>query len=133
MRNMPSVLTSLGLVVILVAGLRGGDTTSGAFAFMALLILAVATYPPADARRGDQAAIVLASTAWLLALGLLLEEARAGMVMEQVTEAFLVLAGSALVVVDVAARLSGDRAERAATGWGGEAERVEPVPPFPRC
>jgi hypothetical protein len=132
MRNRQSVLTPIGLVVILVAGLRGADTRFGAFAFMALLILAVATYPPADAWRGDQAAMVLASTAGLLALGLLFEEVRAYMVMEQVIDDFLVVTGSALVMVDSTARLLGNREERAATGWGGEAERAHPVPPFPR-
>ncbi len=131
MRKMPSVLTPSGLVLILVGGLRGGDATSGAFAFVAFLILGVVTYPPAEARRGAQAAMVLGSALCLLALTLVLEEFRVGLVKARAMDDVLVLAGSALVVVDAAGQLLGGRhTERAAARWGGRTDRAQPVRPL---
>jgi hypothetical protein len=51
-------------------------------------------------------------------------------VTEQVIDDFLVVAGSALVMVDSAARLLGNREKPAAAGWTGEAQDAHPVPPF---
>ncbi len=132
MRTMQSVLTPVGLVVILVAGLRGGDMTSGAFAFMAFLILAVVTYPPADPRRGHQAAMILASAIGLLDLGLLFEEVRAGAVMAQAVNDLLMLVGAGMVVIDAASRLPGDQEDRVASGWSHRTDRAQPVPPLSR-
>ncbi len=132
MRRMPSVLSAVGLVLILVGGLRGGDMTSGALAFMAFLILGVATYPPADPRRGDQATMVLASAVGLLDLGLLFEEVRAGAVRAQVFDGLLMLVGSSMVVADAAGRLLGDRGDRVATDWGDGTDRAQPVRPLSR-
>jgi hypothetical protein len=132
MHTMLTPLTGIGLVMVLVGGLRGGETTDGAAAFLALLVLAVATYPPADPRRGEPAAIVLASTAGLLALGLLVEEVRADMPMGQVMDDFSVLIGSALVTVGAVARMLGDREERHASAWGGAAGCPQPAPPISR-
>ncbi len=129
MHNMQSVLTPIGLVVLLVAGLRGGGTTSGAFAFMAFLILAVATYPPADPRSGHQAAMVLASAIGLLNLGLLFQEVRAGAVMAQAINDLLMLVGAGMVMYDAASRLPGGQEDRVATGWSGRTDRAQPVPP----
>ncbi len=129
MGRMPSVLTAIGLVFILVGGLRGGDPTSGAFAFMALLILGVTTYPPADARRGAQAALVLATALGLLVLGLLLEDARAGALKAQVTDDLLMLVGCAMVVAEAAGRLLGGRnQDRIVAPWGGGADGAHPAP-----
>jgi hypothetical protein len=135
MDRMQSILTPLGLVLILLGGLRGGDMTSGASAFMAFLILGVATYPPADARRGAQAALVLATALGLLALGSLLDDAPAGLVKAPAMNDLAVLVGSAMVMVDAAGRLLGHRAGReagAARDWRGEGDRAQPVPPLSR-
>ena len=132
MRTMQTPLAGIGLVLILVGGLRGEGMTDGAAALIALLILAVATYPPADPRRGDQAAMILASAAGLLALGLLFEEVGADMGMEKMVDDFSVLGGSALVTVDAMARALRHREDYTAAGWGGDAEGAEPVSPFSR-
>ncbi len=131
-RRRSFVLTAIGLVFILVGGLRSGDATSGAFAFVGFLILGVVTYPPADARRGAQAAMVLGSALSLLALGSVLEAFRVGMVKAHVMDDLLVLGGSGMVVLDAAGRLLGNRVEdRMAPGWGDEAQRGHPVSPLP--
>ncbi len=130
-RKLTSALTAVGLIFILVGGLRSGDATSGAFAFVGFLILGVVTYPPADARRGAQAAMVLGSALSLLALGLLLEELREGAVKVHVLDDLLVLAGSGMVVLDAAGRWLGKHvADRMTARWGEERHRGHPVSPI---
>lgn len=123
-----SLLTSLGIVLILLGALRGTEATAGVFAFAALLILTVTTYPPAEARRGAQAALVLSSAIGLFVLGSLLDEVRAGRL--QALNDLVVLIGAAMVVVDAAGRLL-DEAEQSEVGsrWSGGTDRRRPLPP----
>ncbi len=127
LRQTPSIVSSVGLVLILVGALRDGDGTSGVVAFLALLILGATTFLPADARRGLQAAIVLASAAGLLVLGFLFEGLWGGRA--ELGDLTLALIGTALVVVDAAGRLLG-RAEAPedAVRWSAHRHRPRPVP-----
>lgn len=106
MQNLQSLPTSLGILLILLGALRGSEETAGMFTFGALLILAVTIYPPADARRGGQVALVIAGAIGLFVLGLLLDEVRAGR--SQALNDLVVLIGAVMVVVDKARRLLGD-------------------------
>ncbi len=127
MRRSPSIVSSLGLVLILVGALRDGDGASGAVAFLALLILGALTYPPAEAFRGVQAVMIMASTAGLLVLMLLFEGLWGGRA--ELGDLPLALIGTALVVVDAAGRLLA-RAEipEDAVRWHGRRHRPRPVP-----
>jgi len=130
-QKMPSLFTPIGLILILVGGLRAGDPASGALAFAGFLILGVVTYPPSDLRRGAQAALVLGSAICLVVLGLLAEEFLVGPAGERVIDDLLILAGSALVMWDAAAQLVGSRERDAVgSGWSGSA-RPYPVRPVP--
>jgi hypothetical protein len=120
MRRLQSSLTSVGLVLILQGALWGTESIAGVYALTALLILAVITYHPADARRGAQAVLVLATAGGLFVLGSLLDEVRAGRL--QAMSDFLVLIGAAMVVVDVGGRLLDD-AEKPHTAPGRSGER----------
>lgn len=128
MQRIQSLLTSLGLVLILLGALRGTEVTAGVFTFAALLILAVTTYPPADARRGAQAALVLASAIGLFVLGSLLDEMRAGQL--QALNDLVVLVGATMVAVDAAGQLLDD-AEQSQAGnqWSGGPGRPRRAPP----
>jgi len=126
--KLQSLLTSLGLVLILLGALRGTEGTAGVFTFAALLILAVTTYPPADARRGAQAALVIASAIGLFVLGSLLDEVRAGRV--QALNDLVVLIGAAMVGVDAAGQLLDDADQlHAGTQWSGGPGRPRLAPP----
>lgn len=130
LRKMPAAATPIGLAIILVAGLRGGDSTFGAFAFVAFLILGVVTYPPPDPRRAAQAVLVLGSPLCLLALGLLLDEVRVGPAAGPVMDSLLVLAGSMLVIAEAVGQLLAYRQERrAAERRDGQMDRAYPVVP----
>src|SRR5574341_2207711 len=124
MPKLPSALTATGLLLILVGGLQREDMTSGGVAFMAFLILGVATYPPADPPRGHQAALILAGTIGVLALGWLFEEVRAGPVLPQAIEELLLLTGAGLVGGDAAGRLRRHREVHGATAWTDEPGRA---------
>ena len=112
--RLQSLLSSLGILLILLGALWDTEQTAGVFTFAALLILVVTTYPPADPRRGAQAALVLAGAIGLFVLGSLLDEVlRAGRV--QALNDLVVLMGAAMVVVDTVVQLLGD-AEQAQGG-----------------
>ena len=116
MGSLQSMLNPLGLVLMFLAALRGPQESSGVFAFAAVLILTVTTYPPADARRGARAALVLAGGIGLSVLGSLFDEVRAGR--PQALDDLVALLGAALVFVDAAGHLlEADIAPRPAPVW----------------
>jgi hypothetical protein len=127
-----SLLTYLGLVLILVGGLRGGAEHSGGLALIGLLILGLITYPPPDARREAQAVLVLSGVAGLVALWSLEGQVRAGAGGPQVMDDLLVLGGAAMVLVHAAADLLQEPSRpHGATNFRGAAGRLpwvsEPV------
>lgn len=125
-----SLLIYIGLVLILVGGLRGGAEHSGGLAVIGLLILGVITYPPPDARREARAVLVLGGVAGLLALWSLDGQFQAGREAAQAMDDLLVLGGGAMVLVHAAAQLLGDPVVVSRPGWGASAtNRPRPVPP----